>query len=75
MAATVSLVDALMDAHTASGSLANSKNLQGEKWDWALPENLVRRAYACSTSISKKHWSGRRAALLLALTTRAGNIK
>jgi len=26
--------------------LANAKNLQREKWDWALPENLLQKSYA-----------------------------
>lgn len=26
--------------------LTNAKNLQREKWDWALPDNLIRKAYA-----------------------------
>jgi len=27
-------------------SLADVRNLQREKWDWALPDSLLRRAYA-----------------------------
>ena len=26
--------------------LAETKNLQRQKWDWALPDRLLRRAYA-----------------------------
>lgn len=26
--------------------LADTKNLQREKWDWALPDDLLRKAYA-----------------------------
>lgn len=45
------VVDALMDAAVDDTPpleilLANSKNLQREKWDWALPESLLRKTYA-----------------------------
>jgi ATP-dependent Lhr-like helicase len=28
--------------------LANAKNLQQEKWDWALPKSLLFKSYASS---------------------------
>lgn len=45
------IVDVLVDAavHEAPPLdmlLANAKNLQREKWDWALPDDLLRKAYA-----------------------------
>lgn len=48
---TEDIVDALMDAAVDEAPpldllLAEVKNLQREKWDWALPENLLRKAYA-----------------------------
>lgn len=48
---TGEIVDVLMDAAVDESPpldvlLANAKNLQREKWDWALPDNLLRKAYA-----------------------------
>lgn len=48
---TDEIVDVLMDAAVDDTPplevlLANSKNLQREKWDWALPEGLLRKTYA-----------------------------
>ena len=48
---TDEIVDVLMDAAVDESPpldvlLANAKNLQREKWDWALPDNLLRKAYA-----------------------------
>lgn len=48
---TDEVVDALMDAAADDTPsleilLTNSKNLQREKWDWALPESLLRKTYA-----------------------------
>lgn len=41
------LVDAAVDeAPPLDMLLANAKNLQREKWDWALPDDLLRKAYA-----------------------------
>lgn len=45
------IVDVLIDAAVDESPpldvlLANAKNLQREKWDWALPDNLLRKAYA-----------------------------
>ena len=41
------LVDAAVDeAPPLDILLAHAKNLQREKWDWALPEELLRKAYA-----------------------------
>lgn len=45
------IVDVLIDAAVDETPpldvlLANAKNLQREKWDWALPDNLLRKAYA-----------------------------
>jgi ATP-dependent Lhr-like helicase len=50
-AATDDIVDVLVDAGVDESPpldvlLANAKNLQREKWDWALPDNLLRKAYA-----------------------------
>lgn len=48
---TDEIVDVLMDVAVDETPpldvlLANAKNLQREKWDWALPDNLLRKAYA-----------------------------
>lgn len=41
------LVDASLDkSPPLERLLADAKNLQREKWDWALPEPLLRKAYA-----------------------------
>jgi ATP-dependent helicase Lhr and Lhr-like helicase len=45
------IVDALLDAAVDEEPplavlLADAKNLQREKWDWALPDDLLRKAYA-----------------------------
>lgn len=45
------IVDVLIDAAVDESPpldvlLANAKNLQREKWDWALPDHLLRKAYA-----------------------------
>jgi len=45
------IVDVLVDAAVDEAPpldilLAHAKNLQREKWDWALPEELLRKAYA-----------------------------
>ena len=46
-----SIVDALIDAAVdelppLDMLLADVRNLQREKWDWALPDELLRKAYA-----------------------------
>ena len=48
---TEDILDALIDAGMDEPPpldvlLADVKNLQREKWDWALPDQLLRRAYA-----------------------------
>jgi ATP-dependent Lhr-like helicase len=48
---TAKLLDAVLDAATADVPeldvlLADAKNLRREKWDWALPDGLMRKAYA-----------------------------
>ena len=48
---TDEVVDALVDAAVDDEPplellLANSKNLYREKWDWALPQSLLRKTYA-----------------------------
>lgn len=48
---TDEVIDALVDAAVDDKPpldilLANSKNLQREKWDWALPESLLHKTYA-----------------------------
>jgi len=48
---TTDLIAALVDVATSepppvSVLLANAKNLQQEKWDWALPEPLLQKTYA-----------------------------
>lgn len=48
---TEDILDALIDAGIDEPPpldllLADVKNLQREKWDWALPEGLMRKAYA-----------------------------
>lgn len=48
---TEDIVDALFDAAVDDTPpldllLADVKNLQREKWDWALPDRLLRKAYA-----------------------------
>lgn len=48
---TDAMLDALADAAIAEPPLvdvllAGARNLQREKWDWALPEELLKRAYA-----------------------------
>lgn len=48
---TEEILDALIDAGIDEPPpldmlLADVKNLQREKWDWALPEGLMRKAYA-----------------------------
>ena len=48
---TEDIIDALIDAGndeppSLDDLLANVKNLQREKWDWALPDQLLRRSYA-----------------------------
>jgi len=45
------ILDALLDAALAeqpsvSELLENAKNLEREKWDWALPPDLLKKAYA-----------------------------
>ena len=45
------IVDALIDAGVDKSPpldmlLADVRNLQREKWDWALPDGLLRKAYA-----------------------------
>lgn len=50
-ATTEEIVDTLLDAGMDEAPpldmlLADVKNLQTEKWDWALPDQLLRRAYA-----------------------------
>jgi len=41
------LIDAGIDEPPSLGLLlADAQNLQREKWDWALPDNLMRKAYA-----------------------------
>lgn len=45
------VLDALLDAGLDEAPpldvlLADTKNLQREKWDWALPDGLLRKAYA-----------------------------
>lgn len=47
---TQSVLDALADAAiddvpTLDALLADAKNLEREKWDWALPASLLRKAY------------------------------
>lgn len=47
------LLDALEEMGNEMGTntetlLANAKNIQREKWDWALPSRLLRRSYASS---------------------------
>ncbi|MCY1383203.1 hypothetical protein D9M69_713060 [compost metagenome] len=44
-------IDALMDAAvddplTWDELLEDAKNLQREKWDWSLPDGLLRKSYA-----------------------------
>ncbi len=48
---TDAVVDVLFDAAVDEAPpldvlLAETKNLQREKWDWALPDSLLRKAYA-----------------------------
>jgi ATP-dependent Lhr-like helicase len=48
---TAELLDAILDVATADVPeldvlLADAKNLRREKWDWALPDALMRKAYA-----------------------------
>lgn len=48
---TEDILDALIDAGIdepppLDDLLADVKNLQSEKWDWALPDQLLRRSYA-----------------------------
>jgi ATP-dependent Lhr-like helicase len=51
MSGTDGVIDVLLDAAVDDTPplellLAETKNLQREKWDWALPDPLLRKAYA-----------------------------
>ena len=40
------ILDALLEQPSVSELLEGAKNLEREKWDWALPPELLKKAYA-----------------------------